>query len=205
MQDTRQQILEILKRLGEVTVQELSNELRLTSVTVRHHLEILRSDGYITEPEIRHSNRPGRPRYVYRLTSTAADLFPNNYSGLASALLDSIRECVSQDDQDVIMEKAAKRMTENAAALPEALDDRLSSAVTFLNQQGYTSRWAKDENDDYVIFVSSCPYHHVSQSHSETCVMDAHIINLLTGGDAIRVVTEAKDGGLCVYKVRWPV
>ena len=54
MQDTRQQILEILKRLGEVTVQDLSNELRLTSVTVRHHLEILRSEGYITEPEIRH-------------------------------------------------------------------------------------------------------------------------------------------------------
>jgi DeoR family suf operon transcriptional repressor len=107
MQDTRQQILEILKRLGEVTVQELSNELQLTSVTVRHHLEILRSEGYITEPEIRHSNRPGRPRYVYRLTSTAADLFPNNYSGLASALLDSIRECVSQDDQDFMLPKIA--------------------------------------------------------------------------------------------------
>ena len=38
MQDTRQQILEILKRLGEVTVQELSRELGLTSVTVRSNL-----------------------------------------------------------------------------------------------------------------------------------------------------------------------
>ena len=204
MQDTRQQILEILKRLGEVTVQDLSNELRLTSVTVRHHLEILRSEGYITEPEIRHSSRPGRPRYVYRLTSTAADLFPNNYSGLASALLDSIRECVSQDDQDEIMEKAARRMTENVAALPEKLDDRLSSAVTFLNQQGYTSRWAKDADGDYMIYVSSCPYHHVSQDHPETCQMDAHIINLLTGGEVTRILTDAKEGGLCVYKVYWP-
>lgn len=103
------------------------------------------------------------------------------------------------------MEKAAQRMTENAAALPEAYDDRLSSAVTFLNQQGYTSRWAKDENDDYTIYVSSCPYHHVSQNHPETCQMDAYLINLLTGGDATRVVTEAKEGGLCVYKVSWPV
>jgi predicted ArsR family transcriptional regulator len=203
MQDTRQQILEILKRLGEVTVQELSNELQLTSVTVRHHLEILRSEGYITEPQIRHSNRPGRPRYVYKLTSTAADLFPNNYSGLASALLDSIRECVSPDDQDVIMEKAAQYMTQNASSLPEALDDRLSSAVTFLNQHGYTSRWAKDDNDDYVIYISSCPYHHVSQEHSEACQVDSHILNLLTGGGATRILNGAKDGGLCVYRVRW--
>jgi len=203
MQDTRQQILEILKRLGDVTVQELSDGLQLTSVTVRHHLEILRSEGYITEPEIRRSNSPGRPRYVYRLTSTAADLFPNNYSGLASALLDSIRECVSEDDQEVIIEKAAQRMIENAATLPEALDDRLSSAVTFLNQHGYTTRWTKDEDDDYVIYISSCPYHHVSQHYPEICKMDAHVVNLLTGGEATRVMTEAKDGGLCVYKVRW--
>ncbi len=62
MQDTRQQILEIMKRLGEVTVQDLSTELGLTSVTVRHHLEILRSEGYISDPEIVRSSRPGRPR-----------------------------------------------------------------------------------------------------------------------------------------------
>ncbi|MDF1515815.1 MAG: ArsR family transcriptional regulator [Anaerolineae bacterium] len=205
MQDTRQQILEILKRLGEVTVQELSNELQLTSVTVRHHLEILRSEGFITEPVIRRSSRPGRPRYVYRLTSTAADLFPNNYSGLASALLDSIRECVAPDAQDTIMEKAAELMAKNTGALPAARDDRLSSTVTFLNQQGYTARWAKDENDDFVIYVSSCPYHDVSQNHTETCQIDSHIINMLTGGEAVRLSTEARQGGLCVYKINWPV
>jgi predicted ArsR family transcriptional regulator len=103
------------------------------------------------------------------------------------------------------MEKAAQRMTANASALPASYDDRLSSAVTFLNQQGYTSRWTKDENGDYVIYVSSCPFHHVSMEHSETCIMDAHIINLLTGGEATRLVTEAKEGGLCVYKVGWSV
>ena len=101
------------------------------------------------------------------------------------------------------MVKAAEHMTKNATALPKALDDRLSSAVTFLNQQGYTSRWAKDEDDDYIIYVSSCPYHHVSQEHPETCQIDSHIINLLTGGEVTRVMAEAKYGGLCVYKVHW--
>lgn len=205
MQDTRQQILEIMKRLGEVTVQELSNELGLTSVTVRHHLEILRSEGYITDPEVRRSNRPGRPRYVYRLTSTAADLFPNNYSGLASALLGSIEECMLPEERDVVLERAAKRIADRAGTLPEEPQARIESVVTFLNQQGYTSRWEKDSEGRYLIHVSSCPYFHISQTHRETCQIDRHMIQLLAGpgSEVTRLQNEAGHGGLCVYVLSW--
>ena len=158
MQDTRQQILEILKRRGEVTVQELSRELNLTSVTVRHHLEILRSEGYITEPEIHRSNRPGRPRYVYRLTSTAADLFPNNYSGLANAMLDTLKTCLPQEEQLNFLRETAKRMVAGAGDLPSNRDARMDSALAFMNQQGFVARWDKDKDGQYFIYVSSCPY-----------------------------------------------
>jgi len=134
MQDTRQQILEILKRDGEVTVQELSQELELTSVTVRHHLEILRSEGFITEPEIRRSSRPGRPRYVYRLTSTAADLFPNNYSGLAGALLDAVRLNLSPEQENAIFLQAAKSLAAGISDLPENQEKR-PGAIFSLRQQ----------------------------------------------------------------------
>ncbi len=205
MQDTRQQILEIMKRHGEVTVQELSNELGLTSVTVRHHLEILRSEGYITDPEVRRSNRPGRPRYVYRLTSTAADLFPNNYSGLASALLGSIEECMAPEERDEVLERAAKRIADRAGTLPEDPQARIDSVVTFLNQQGYTSRWDVDEEGSFLILVSSCPYFHVSQTRGETCQIDRHMIQLLAGpgSEVTRVKNAASRGGLCVYRLHW--
>lgn len=207
MQDTRQQILEILKRHGEVTVQELSNELGLTSVTVRHHLEILRSEGYISDPEVRRSSRPGRPRYVYRLTSTAADLFPNNYSGLASALLDTIDECMAPEERDELLERAAERIADRAGDLPADPQQRMESVVTFLNQQGYVSRWEPDEDTEgkYFIFVSSCPYYHVSQTHSATCQIDRSMVQLLVGAhaDVERIQTEAKEGRLCVYTVSW--
>jgi predicted ArsR family transcriptional regulator len=205
MQDTRQQILEIMKRHGEVTVQELSNELGLTSVTVRHHLEILRSEGYISDPEVRRSNRPGRPRYVYRLTSTAADLFPNNYSGLASALLGSIEECMAPEERDVVLERAAARIADRAGVLPEDPQERVDSVVTFLNQQGYTSRWSLDDEGHYLILVSSCPYYHVSQTRRETCQIDRHMIQLLAGPNAevTRVQNTASRGGLCVYRLNW--
>lgn len=203
MQDTRQQILEIMKRHGEVTVQELSTELALTSVTVRHHLEILRSEGFITDPEIRRSNKPGRPRYVYRLTSTAADLFPNNYSGLASALLGSIEECVAPEERDTILERAAQRIADRAGTLPEKPEERIESVVTFLNQQGYVSRWEKDTEHDrrYKVYVSSCPYLHVSKMHHETCQIDRYMVQLLAGPDSDITIegTMANQGGVCTY------
>ena len=187
MQDTRQQILEILKRHGEVTVQELSSELGLTSVTVRHHLEILRSEGYITDPEIRRSSRPGRPRYVYRLTSTAADLFPNNYSGLASALLDSIQECVTPEGQEELMAKTAARLAEKAGRLPSGREERISSAVAFLNQQGFVARSERTDDGRQFIYVSSCPFHHVTQSHPQTCRIDHYVMRMIIGAEVSQV------------------
>jgi len=208
MQDTRQQILEIIKRHGEVTVQELSNELELTSVTVRHHLEILRSEGYISVPEVRRSSRPGRPRYVYHLTSTAADLFPNNYSGLASALLGSIDECMEPQQREVLLERAAERIAKRAGDLPSDPAQRIESVVTFMNQQGYVSRWEKDEKKAgrYTIYISSCPYFHVSQTGGATCKIDLHLCQLLAGPnvEVQRVTNEAKQGGLCIYVLDWP-
>jgi predicted ArsR family transcriptional regulator len=208
MQDTRQQILEIIKRHGEVTVQELSTELGLTSVTVRHHLEILRSEGYISDPEVKRSSRPGRPRYVYHLTSTAADLFPNNYSGLASALLGSIEECMAPEERDALLDNAAERIAERAGDLPRNPEARVESVVTFLNQQGYVSRWerSREEEVSYMIYVSSCPYFHVSQSHQDTCQIDLHMVQLLAGAESVveRLSNAAMEGGLCVYTLTWP-
>jgi len=207
MQDTRQQILEIMKRYGDVTVQDLSKELSLTSVTVRHHLEILRSEGYISDPEIKRSNKPGRPRYVYRLTSTAADLFPNNYSGLASALLSSIDACEDPQQRDALLDRAAQNIAARSGDLPTSPDLRVESVVTFLNQQGYVSRWEKDaeQTNRYTLLVSSCPYAHVSQAHTGACQIDKRMVQLLAGPDMMvqRVSNAARQGGLCVYTLDW--
>jgi len=81
MQQTRRHILEILKERKEATIDEiveaLSNRIgKITAVTVRHHLEILRGDGLVAAPTVRRRSAPGRPQYVYALTERAADISP---------------------------------------------------------------------------------------------------------------------------------
>ncbi len=202
MQETRRQILEILKRRGEVTVQELSRELALTSVTVRHHLEVLRSEGYITDPEARRSNRPGRPRYVYRLTAMAADLFPSNYSGLAEALLTAMEGQLSAETREVLLHAAAKRIAAEAEPLPEEPDERMQHVVAFLNQRGFTARWEGVGEGEYLIYIANCPYHYVTQGHPQVCRLDELTLGYLTKGQLSRVRGYANRGEVCVYRVR---
>ncbi len=203
MQDTRQQILEILKRRGEITVQELSEELELTSVTVRHHLEILRSEGYITDPEVRRSSRPGRPRYVYRLTSMAADLFPTNYSGLAAALLQALDK-VEPEQKEEVLEETAEQLAAGAIdELPEDREERLDAVVTYLKQLGFVSRWDKNEHSEYYLYICNCPYHYVAQRHPETCNIDMYLLEKLLRADLKREQGLASEDALCGYRIDW--
>ncbi|HEX2922718.1 MAG TPA: winged helix-turn-helix transcriptional regulator, partial [Chloroflexota bacterium] len=85
MQRTRRQILDILKRRGRATLEELSKEVALSPVTVRVHLSVLQRDDLVSVEEVR--GKVGRPYFVYSLTEDAEELFPKRYHALANRLL----------------------------------------------------------------------------------------------------------------------
>lgn len=203
MQNTRQLILEILKRDGEVTVQDLSRELKLTSVTVRHHLEILRSQGYITEPEVQRSNTPGRPRYVYRLAQTAVDLFPNNYRGLASALLESVCSYAEPAQREALLEESAQRLVAQLGPLPENRVARLGTLMTRLKHLGFQAEWKIESEGNERIIVCNCPYAAVSQTCPEVCHIDQRMFELATGAKLEPIEPKSPDV-VCEYRLIWP-
>src|SRR5260221_14594908 len=97
MQQTRREILEVLHERGEATVDELVEALKtrinheITAVTVRHHLDVVRSEGLVQRPEIRRRNAPGRAQHVYALSERALEQSPNNYQNLAANVLTQIK------------------------------------------------------------------------------------------------------------------
>ncbi len=204
MQDTRRQILEILKHCGEVTVQDLAKQLDLTSVTVRHHLEILRDEGYVTDPEVRRLSRPGRPCYVYRLTSTATSLFPNNYQGLACALLHALRDHAPTPIYDKVLLETARNLASDKGCLPRDPTQRLEKVIDYLNAHGFVACSKKDPLGNDYIHVHNCPYHYVAKDEPCACEIDEHLISLLTGAALERVRGYASREGICSYKITWP-
>jgi predicted ArsR family transcriptional regulator len=200
MQKTRKTILDFIKENGEATVDELADVLGLTTVTVRHHLDILRSDGCVNEPVIRHRSSPGRPQYAYTLAAKASEHFPKNYCDLAALVLDEVRASSPPQAINVFFEGVANRMSALAPApVPgEALDERLERAVCFLNSQGYVASYERVE-DGYVLQTCNCPYEALAKDNQELCGMDLTLMANLLGEVPQRVSRVVEGAVSCAY------
>ncbi len=203
MQASRQKIIEMLKARGEMTVDELSSELRLTTVTVRHHLDVLRSEGLIAEPAVRHRSTPGRPQYAYRLTEQAADFFPKAYDSLASNIIAWIKDRTSPDEVGPVFASLADRVHAEAPqpSPDQPIEARLDQAVRYLNDKGYFAHW-EQVDEGYLLHTSNCPYLAVAGHHGELCTMDTSLVTTLIGLSIERTGRVIQGNDSCSYLIR---
>ena len=201
-QKTRQAILDYLKERGPATVDELARVLKLNSVTVRHHLDILRGEELIAEPVVRHRNKPGRPQYAYGLSEKASTRFPKNYCELAGKLLEEVKSSAPPGSINVIFEGVASRL---AASAPKCGSDRpaaehLDRAVAFLNDHGYVASW-EVAPDGYLLHTCNCPYEALAKGNPELCAMDLSLAANLLGGTVERVSRVLDGAASCSYRL----
>ena len=203
MQSKRQQIVEILKERGSVTVEELSKELKLTSVTVRHHLDVLRTEGLVADPVVRHRPTSGRPQHAYTLTHKADELFPKNYNGLAAQLLAEVKARYDAREVNVIFEGLTTRLLAEAPGhiVGETIEKRLDRVIEFLNQKGYVARWER-KPEGFLVHTCNCPYEGLAGNHPELCNMDMTLIGSLVGRIPERVCHISAGDESCSYLIR---
>ncbi len=206
MQKTRQKIIEYLREYGAATVDDLSRALGdLTAVTVRHHLDVLRSEGLVAPPEVRHRNAPGRPRYVYSLTEKAEALFPKNLSTFTSTMIETIKATLPPEQVDVILRGVATRMASELEPGPagESFQARLERVVEHLSAHGYEANWER-HNNGYMIHTCNCPYSGVAETHDDLCTVDTLYIERLLGVAPRRVTHVLEGDTTCSYLVSEP-
>jgi predicted ArsR family transcriptional regulator len=200
VQVTRERILNILKERGQATVDALSEELGLTAVTVRHHLDILRGEGLIAAPNIHRRKTPGRPQYVYTLADKADSFFPKRYRHLSNLILDEIRAYLSPAEVEQMMQDIGKRIASQAnVPTQNGFEDRLVAAIKFLNELGYMARWEHHDNGDYSLHISNCPYEEVSRQDQQVCTIDMTLLTHLLGVSPERTSWSAQGDQDCSY------
>ncbi|MDQ2995979.1 MAG: ArsR family transcriptional regulator, partial [Chloroflexota bacterium] len=89
--ETREQILALLRRHGNMTAAELSDALGIGAVGVRQHLALLDRDGLVQTTGVRRG--VGRPSHLYALTNAAEALFPKRYDRMAMDALAFVAAC----------------------------------------------------------------------------------------------------------------
>lgn len=175
MNDTRKRILRVLKTLSQATVATLADEVELSPIAVRHHLNALQAEGLIAAHEVRHG--VGRPFLMYRLTEAGQELFPQKYVRLTERLLEELKATLPSATIEQIFAGMAAGLAagvrEQVAGLPP--EQRLARLVEVLGEEGFIAHWEKTA-EGYRLTGVSCPYIHVGQTHPEVCQFDIHLM-----------------------------
>jgi predicted ArsR family transcriptional regulator len=104
---TRRQLLHQLKSRGPQTAAELSEQLEITAVAVRQHLQGLEKQGMVSWTEER---RPvGRPVRRWELNGEAEALFPDHHRDLAAGLLLEVEESFGNEGLERLLEARTRR------------------------------------------------------------------------------------------------
>ncbi len=198
MKNTKRKIFETLAVTRQATISKLAEQLELNPITVRHHLLNLEREGLITSSEQRHG--VGRPHLVFQLTGDGQQAKKSNYHNLAHQLLSSVEETFGQDSSVALLETIGKKMAQSFEGLPskEQLPDYLDEFCDLMAAEGFNLDWEMKENRVY-LHNSSCPYHHLNQTHPEICAIDRAFFTQVLGRELQFENGKSVRGTDCVY------
>src|SRR5699024_12383217 len=77
---TKDKLLLIIKKEGEITIKSLMEHFTISEIAIRRHLRELITKKFIEERSVK--QEVGRTFIKYKLTSTGHNTFPNQYNSL---------------------------------------------------------------------------------------------------------------------------
>lgn len=200
-QDTRDQIIRVLKTKGRATVLGLADQVNVSAVTVRHHLSGLQADGLVEATLER--GTVGRPRHVYHLTDAGEELFPRQYLSLSRRLLDRINSSLSPDLISRLFEEMARQIvSEHAHELgqkPPA--ERMDVLADILESEGFMVTW-EDRDDEYWVIEHNCPYRNLAHDFPAVCQLDKTLIASILEAPAEKIRCQVEGAADCAFRIR---
>lgn len=210
VENTRQSILEILRRRRRVTVEELTRELGLAPATVRRHLDILMRDACVDVQQVR--RQTGRPHYVFSLSEVGEDLFPKHYVRLTIRLIDEIAALAPEEIGgrggvelvDLIFDKMAERLAQIYAprVTGSSLEERVGQMIDALAEEDIVLD-ARRTDEGFLLLGYGCPCRRVRDTYDHICSHHRRLLSRLLDADVQAVEPSTLEGDMyCAHQVR---
>ncbi len=198
---TRHQILEILKKKGSQTVDQLSDALGISPMGVRQHLTQLERQGLVAADKRR--GGMGRPAHVYSLTPAGDELFPRNYEGFAVMVLDCIRELDGVEKVEQVFHKRMERLLQSYAAHvnDRPLPERLRQLAEIQEQNGYMVDFGRRPEGGYYLIEHNCVLARVARLFPPACGYELKLFEALLAAPVRRERCIATGDSCCAYVI----
>ncbi len=194
-------LLQVLKRAGEASADELAEALGVTVSAVRQQLDGLLADGLVAYTEVREGR--GRPKHRYRVTREAEGLFPKAYGGLTNELLGYVTDA-DPELVDRIFERRRQRRTEGARARLAGKDfaGRVAELAKILDEDGYLADFEALPDGTFRITEHNCAVLDVAERYGLACSSEiAFLRDVLPEARVERVSHMIAGAHSCAYAV----
>ncbi|WP_286885206.1 helix-turn-helix transcriptional regulator [Aneurinibacillus sp. UBA3580] len=198
---TRNQILHMLKMKGSMTVGDMAQELGITEMAVRRHLNTLERDNLIQARLLRQAM--GRPTNVYSLSEEADNMFPKNYQDLTLEFLNDIAELQGAQMVEALFKLRQQRqenLYRDIVPSDSNFEKKLEALVKMQNEKGYMAELKKDEKTGKYIFVeTNCPISTVAKEYTYACNCEKTLFENVLNAEVEQEQCMATGGDNCVY------
>lgn len=197
---TRQEILALLRRRGQLTASELSALLGIGAVGIRQHMALLERDGLVYTAAVRRG--VGRPSHLYALTSAAEALFPRRYERLLLDALDMIAERCGPEAIDELFAQRSQALAEQYAPRLQGktASERMTELATILTEQGYMCECEQQPDGSMALVEYNCPINCAALKHRQACSHELKLYQDLLGVELICEETIAEGGTCCRFR-----
>lgn len=202
---TKGELLLLMKRRGEVSLDDAQAATGLTRPTLRQHLGALERDGLVARSTQR--GLRGRPALRYALDPSAETLFPSRDGLLLGRLLDYLLE---RGEDDLIRDFFERYWDERLRDVQNRLrsvpagdaSGRLAALGEVLREQGFMPEI--HHNGGVTIRECNCPFPEAVRRTRLPCRLEATFYERLFD-DPIQRVTYIPDGfAACTYEFTEP-
>ncbi len=205
-QKSKHQILYLLKMQGPQTATALAEQLQISPMAVRQHLQALQAMQQVTYQQQR---RPlGRPVKLWQLTEQCTNSFPDSHGDLMVDLLLGVETIFGREGLEKLLGERTQRQIENYSArlseFPDAKDwrERVAALACLRDREGYMAEAIEQPDGTLLLVENHCPIRSAAASCQLLCRCEQEMFKSVLGDVSIQRVEHSLQGDRrCAYLI----
>ncbi|MDG3084644.1 transcriptional regulator [Vibrio hannami] len=176
-------ILEKIKREGAITAKKLSEDLEMTSMGARQHLQALEDNNLVKHFDVK--VKVGRPTRHWSLTEEGHAQFADRHDDLTVQVIEAVEHIFGQEGlEKVAAERESKTLARYSAVItPDLpLGEKLVRLVSLREQDGYMAELTELE-EGFLFTENHCPICKAAKSCPTLCQSELNVFENLLGND----------------------
>ena len=205
LEGTRLTILAFIQKQGSATVDQIAQELDLSSATIRRHLDILRGDRLVSFDQVR--RKAGRPEFDYFLTEEGYESGYRDYQKLLTFLLDEVASLAPADlegkEGEELLQYLILRISDQVSSPylepgQSSQEARLAKLEQALTDRGFSPEITQEDRQ-VRIRLCNCPFRASALEQKLVCQFDQKLISNILGVEPVRQYTIHDGNNTCCY------